>query len=382
MEVKFSTSILESETSRGTKKFWQGHVGSDGSDWYTYTSFWQETKDGLSKKQIGEPTLIVGKNKGRANETTNEEQAYSELKTLTNKQIDKGYHEEGKVSTGLPLPMACLKLKDAKHRLTGKLVVQPKLDGLRAIYYNDGKEKKMWSRKGKLMIPQIYHHLHFDTEGYKIDGELMLPRPKFSFQHTMSATKRFQLNLSPLLQYHVFDILDESGTIPFRERYKIARRLVEKANNPNVLLVSTFKVDDLDGVMEHQDKFVEMGYEGIIVRMVDGKYKMENHGRSHEIQKFKYFYDKEFVIVGMEDGRGKNAGVAKYICKTETGTLFGVDFNGTVEERKEMFQNQEKYIGKMLTIRYQEFTDDGVTPKFGKGINIRDYDLQGGSQDE
>ena len=38
-----------------------------------------------------------------------------------------------------------------------------------------------------------------------------------------------------------------------------------------------------------------------------------------------------------------------------------------------MFEKGKSYIGKMLTVKYQELTDDGK-PRFPVGINIRDYE--------
>ena len=41
--------------------------------------------------------------------------------------------------------------------------------------------------------------------------------------------------------------------------------------------------------------------------------------------------------------------------------------------RKALFKYGRDYIGEMLTVRYQELTDDGV-PRFPVGIAIRDYE--------
>ena len=38
-----------------------------------------------------------------------------------------------------------------------------------------------------------------------------------------------------------------------------------------------------------------------------------------------------------------------------------------------MFKNGDKYMGKMLTVKYQNLTDLGV-PRFPVGIAFRDYE--------
>ena len=46
---------------------------------------------------------------------------------------------------------------------------------------------------------------------------------------------------------------------------------------------------------------------------------------------------------------------------------------GSVEKRQQMFKDLEKIIGKELTVRYQELSEDGI-PIFPVGIVIRDYE--------
>ena len=60
-------------------------------------------------------------------------------------------------------------------------------------------------------------------------------------------------------------------------------------------------------------------------------------------------------------------------CKTPEGLTFRARPRGTREARTEQYQNGNDYIGKQLTVRYQELTDDGV-PRFPVGITIRDYE--------
>ena len=46
---------------------------------------------------------------------------------------------------------------------------------------------------------------------------------------------------------------------------------------------------------------------------------------------------------------------------------------GTREQRKEMFENGKNYIGKLLTVRFQEWSKDKI-PRFPVGVQIRDYE--------
>ena len=46
---------------------------------------------------------------------------------------------------------------------------------------------------------------------------------------------------------------------------------------------------------------------------------------------------------------------------------------GTKEQRTGWFDNGDKWIGSLLTVRFQELTDDGI-PRFPVGITIRNYE--------
>jgi DNA ligase-1 len=185
MKIIYSTPELEAVTSRGENKYWQGFVKSDGNQFFTQTIFWQKTMSGISKKQESALVAIVGKNIGRSNETTPEQQAKLEMNATEKKQRDKGYRKSGEENDSLLLPMLAHQWEKRKHSVNFPLYVQPKLDGCRCL--SDG--SKMWSRKGKEFIPEIYEHLLFDTHGLIVDGELMLPHLDFTFQETGSAIK-------------------------------------------------------------------------------------------------------------------------------------------------------------------------------------------------
>jgi hypothetical protein len=60
-------------------------------------------------------------------------------------------------------------------------------------------------------------------------------------------------------------------------------------------------------------------------------------------------------------------------CITPKGVEFGCRPEGTREDRQELFRKGAEYVGKMLTVKYQNLTPDGV-PRFPVGKTIRDYE--------
>jgi DNA ligase-1 len=265
LELKYATSELQATNSSNKKKFWQGFVVErDEETIVYYTSSWHELGNGkLSKKNRSEFTEILGKNIGRSNETTPLEQAISELKSLMNKKFDEGYYIEGIEADILPLPMLAHKFVERGNAIEYPCFVQPKLDGHRALY--DG--EKFWTRKGKLYLPDVVKHLRFNTHGYIVDGEIMLP-PGYTFQETTSAIKKCNKN-TPELQYHVFDVIGNEAT--FTERIDKLEEILtsEQEDNllpDNVYLVKTILCGNEFEVSGWLSKALTKGYEGIMLR--------------------------------------------------------------------------------------------------------------------
>jgi DNA ligase-1 len=106
-----------------------------------------------------------------------------------------------------------------------------------------------------------------------------------------------------------------------------------------------------------------------MVRNSDSLYENK---RSYGLQKVKEFDDTEFVIVGTEEGRGRMAGKAIFVCKTDKGATFNVKMEGSLENLRK-YLNNPRVVGKRLTVRYQGYTN-GDVPRFPVGVIVRDYE--------
>jgi DNA ligase-1 len=136
-----------------------------------------------------------------------------------------------------------------------------------------------------------------------------------------------------------------------------------------VVLVRTEKVFALADFRRLFSEFVEAGYEGIMLRNADGVYRANY--RSNDLQKYKEFEEAEFVIVGFEEARGRDAGSVLWVCATSSGDKFDCRPIGSLEHRSELFRNAPNYVGKLLTVKYQELSEHGI-PRFPSGKAIRE----------
>ncbi len=386
MNTIYSTPLLQASTSTGKVKFWQGHVCTDGADYFTYTTYCQtvgktiadiksaddlKTNEGTSISKITQSAYVTieGKNIGRSNETTPEQQAISEINSTFKTNKDKGYREIGEAEEkSFVLPMLAYPLGDKAHTIDFPLTVQPKFDGIRCL--TDG--ENMWSRRGKLFDSKIVAHLNnVVCNDFIVDGELILPEG-FPLQDTVSAAKKYRDNLSPKLLYRIYDIV--APDLCYTERYKICKKIVKDTNNPQVILAPAHVIETQEEIYPLHEKFVGEGWEGTMIRLHGHGYKINQ--RTNQLLKLKDFLEEEFEVVNVIDGKGKFVGAAIFLCKTPEGKIFETSPVGTMDYRKELYHKKEELIGTHWTVRFQAYTKDKI-PQFGRAINQREADLQG-----
>lgn len=343
-----------------------------------------ETEHGYEngKKQLDQRFVDQGKNLGRANETTAYEQACSEARSAHSRKKDSGYVEDKakipKESEGLFLPMLAHSYDKHCKKIAFPCWVQPKLDGVRMLAKKENGIVTMWSRKGKVIdIPDKINQQLCDMldEGQCTDGELYVHG--WTFQRIISAVKK-KRDDTDLLEYHIYD--SPHPSLLFEHR--LPRRGVSGISFPiycqnwvhigkNIKIIKTLKAHCQDDFDTLESTFIEENYEGMMARNISSKYKYKH--RSYNLQKVKRFKDDEYEIIGGKDGSGRESGLVVFKCVTSGGLEFDVRPRGSHEARAEQFRNLDDYIGKMLTVRYQELTDDG-RPRFPVGIAVRDYE--------
>ena len=113
--------------------------------------------------------------------------------------------------------------------------------------------------------------------------------------------------------------------------------------------------DDTSMIFSCLDKERSLGHEGVMINLLDGKYV---YGRTTNLLKVKVMQDADLRITGIREGVGKYAGTCGSIVVDYRGTEVGVGSGLTDELRREIWNNQEAFIGRVATIRYFEETTD------------------------
>jgi len=342
-----------------------------------------ETEHGYidGKKQFDSRLVSEGKNLGKANETSPREQADSEAQSAFNRKKDEGYVESvagiQSASEGTFLPMLAHRYDKHSAEIKFPCFGQPKLDGLRLLAMKVNGKVTVWSRKGKPL--DILHNIESQLtsllkEGQSVDGEVYVHG--WTFQRIMSAAKKDRADTA-LLEYHIYDLphktLAFSARMPIKHGDEVPvcseynSNFKDMTPYPNIKLVDTRLINDEGELREFESKCIAASYEGAMARNANSKYVFKY--RSYDLQKLKTFVDGEYEIIGGKEGEGREAGMVIFRCKTKDGSEFDVRPVGTHEARTEMFNNLASYIGKELTVKYQEFSESGI-PRFPVGLRI------------
>lgn len=375
----YSWPKLYKKTSTGAIQYWTIVVLPDDNDSVGYqiiTRYGQVN----GKEQNTFDSIFEGKNAGKINETTPEEQAVSEAQSKWEKQKKKGYVESiesaqadeiDKLIEGGIVPMLAHSYDKYCEKITYPAFVQPKLDGIRCIAIVKNGKCTLWSRTRKPItsMPHIVAALESISPDLDmvLDGELYNHSFKTNFEHIVSLVRQEEPDPRHTdVEYHIYDIIVEK---PFSGRAAMIRHMPKR---PGLIRVDTVEVQDEAETMNMFERWRKEGYEGAMIRNANSMYENK---RSYGLQKIKEFDDAEFQITGIEEGRGKLVGhVGAFICRDKDGKEFFAKMSGSTERLKAFFDNPNLWLGKMLTVKYQGLSGKNGVPRFPIGISIRDYE--------
>ena len=331
------------------------------------------------KQKVNEWTYCTGKNKGKSNETTDEEQAQVQAKAKWDKKLGADYalDVDSVDDLGFIKPMLAKSWDDYADKVEFPVYAQPKLDGIRCIATKDG----LKTRTGKdiVAVPHIFEALRPFFEEHPnvvLDGELYCDKFDNDFNAICHHVRRTNvteesLEKAKVIEYHVYDIVD--STMRFKERTGFirdnlcdgyAQRLMKYIVPVDTFLSNRETLDELYG------QWQEEGYEGQMVRL-DEPYENK---RSKTLLKRKEFQDGEYTILGWKEGVGNRAGtIGHFKFETEDGIEFSSNIKGNFEYLADLLEQADDLIGKSATIKYFSLTPDGV-PRFPYVIGIRDYE--------
>lgn len=266
-------------------------------------------------------------------------------------------------------------------------IVQPKIDGVRGIHLDPG--VGLTGRSGKAHANKHTTELFSNPIYLGFDGELIAGMQNAPDLCRLTTSATSTIEGVPYVNWVVFDyITPETINMPYVQRLgrmhyrfgyitQMARQ--ETGIELPIHLIESFVINNIEHLLATDARFLDQGYEGTIIRDMDGKYKQ---GRSTikemGLLRIKRFTDAEAIVVRIEEGqRNENEATKDVLGYTErsthqenmvpngmVGALICKNLSDGAEitvsagcmthsERVQYFLNPEMLIGKV--VKYKHF---------------------------
>jgi len=294
------------------------------------TEWWTSKEDEDGKKQITKET-VYGKNKGRSNETSDEEQALLEFERKVKKKKEEGYvenkedaiiGEEIVVSSTLTQSFApckpISKIKEKDDAYDGTWLAERKYNGSCILLHNTGKKRIGYTRRIKpiteilSIVDEIKTNLDKLPDESLVIGELVAfdsngqEDPKILKAVTTETTTEAKakskydslLSEGYTFRYNVFDVIfwygEDVTDRTFLERLEITKFFGERE-------IETF-------TREMAEKAKQSDWEGFILRQAEDSITFTMNGKPKRkgSYKFKFIETTDCIVARVCPGSGKH----------------------------------------------------------------------------
>ena len=282
---------------------------------------------------------------------------------------------------------------DHQAKLTGKKIVERKLDGVRCLTVIDHENRTVtqYTRNGKVLenFAHITEYLsQFVNEfgrSYVLDGEIM----STSFQDLMKQVHRKEnVNASDAV-LNVFDIIPLSefkmgkSTMGQRRRSQFLKNFENIFKDSSCIAIVPQKEFDLDSLVDeiefkdYMKEMVDAGFEGIMIKDPDAKYECK---RSTNWLKMKPFIEVSLEVKAYEEGTGRNQGrLGALVCEgtdSEKTIAVNVGSGFSDSDRDELWTGRDSLLGQIIEIRADAVTqnqDGSYSLRFPRFLRFRGF---------
>lgn len=261
---------------------------------------------------------------------------------------------------------------DLDH-LSFPYLASPKYDGFRCVVLPDAGP----CTRSLKPVPNVYVRGKLAEMGLThLDGELLTYTGGKVDDFNVVQSKLSSRQGMPDFRFMVFDHFG-APNLPFMARQTYANDVVEAVgDSTRVQLVPQTPVKDLDELLAQEEDALAAGWEGLMLRSLDGRYKFgRSTAREGILLKVKRTEDDEGVVVGFEERRSnQNEATTSALGYTERsshranmvpcgdlgaltlewrGVTFDVGTGFTAEDRRRYWGQRDDLRGRLVTFGYQ-----------------------------
>jgi DNA ligase-1 len=301
-----------------------------------------------------------------------------------------------KVKKGAVPVFECMLAHDgANHekKITGKKLLEPKLDGVRVLTVVDIESRTVtqYTRNGKVL--ENFTHiteglaLHIDDfeRSFVLDGEVI----STSFQALMKQVHRKENVKTDDAVLMLFDILPLSefkqgrSVLGQRRRSKYLtnfKATFDKVGNIGIIPQTEVNLDEYVGELLFKDfnkEAIDNGYEGIMIKDPDAVYECK---RSASWLKQKPFIEVSLEVTDVEEGTGRNVGrLGALVCAgQDDGKDIVVNCGSgfSDDNRIEYWDSRDSLPGQIVEVRADAVTqnqDGTYSLRFPRFLRFRGF---------
>jgi DNA ligase-1 len=313
---------------------------------------------------------------------------------VSEKTVNTVAKKSKKPQYSVPVFECMLAHDGANHegKITGKKLVEPKLDGVRVLTVVDFESRTvtMYTRNGKELVnfPHIVKAFedNMDNWGrsYCFDGEVV----SSSFQALMKEVHRKENVQAQDARLMLFDIVPltefKAGASVMGQKRRSAflrenfSKLFADSGCIEIITQREFDLDVFTDEIEFKDynkAAVAEGYEGIMIKDPNGKWEGK---RSVAWLKQKPFIEVSLAVIETEEGTGRNVGkMGALVCEgTEDGKLIRVNVgSGFSDKDRDEFWSC-KVDGQVIEVRADAITqnqDGTYSLRFPRFMRFRGF---------
>ena len=262
-----------------------------------------------------------------------------------------------------------------ESKITGKKLVEPKLDGVRCLTVIDYENQTVtqYTRNGKVLenfthiTDYLSQYINEFGRSMILDGEVV----SRTFQDLMKQVHRkdnVQAGDARLVLFDCLPLVEFKQGISVmglrrrREFLKNWQNIFADSGFIEIVSQREFDLDVLTDEIEFKDynqEMVEAGYEGIMIKDPNSKYECK---RSTAWLKQKPFIEVSLTVTGYEEGTGRNQSrLGALICEGEDdGKTICVNCGSgfSDDDRTEIWTGRDSLVGQVVEVRADAITQN------------------------
>ncbi len=316
---------------------------------------------------------------------------------VSEKTVNSVAKKQKKTQYSVPVFECQLSHDSANHesKLTGKKIVERKLDGVRCLTVIDYEQKTVtqYTRNGKVLenFSHITEYLSKFIEEFGrslvLDGEIM----SNSFQDLMKQVHRkdnVNANDAVLNLFDVIPLVEFKkgiSTMGQRRRTQFLKNFENIFNDSGFITIVPQREFDLDvftdeiEFKDYMKEMVEAGYEGIMIKEPDAKYECK---RTTSWLKMKPFIEVSLAVTAVEEGTGRNQGkLGAIVCEgmdDDKRIVVNCGSGFSDKQRAEFWEARDTLVGQVVEVRADAATrsqdsEDTWSLRFPRFLRFRGF---------